>query len=198
VADNRKAIKFRRLRDAEVNLLYKLWQIQYLNQEVASRELLSSRLRITKPHLATTLNRLWSISKTHYVLSEDDGEGGVYYILAEDEIPTFTETAKVLELLIDFPKSARSESRVPYDAFLTSATKATGLKSSEIRNVIRSGEKLGYLKQVTLRGSWICETPRLGYEAGYIRKLSSNFVASEGPNLRAGAKVFSGKSAKRR
>jgi len=96
-----KAVKFRRLKKAEVNLLYKIWQIQYLNQELASRELLASRLRISKANLATTLNRLWSISKTHYVLSEDDGEGGVYYILAADQIPTFTETAKILELLIE-------------------------------------------------------------------------------------------------
>lgn len=179
VGSLKKAIKFRRLKEAEVNLLYKIWQIQYLNQELASRELLASRLRISKANLATTLNRLWSISKSHYVLSEDDGAGGVYYILAADEIPTFTETARILELIIEYPNSLRRESRVPYDDFVSSATTATGLKAKEIRNVIRIGERLGYLDQVELRGSWICEKSRLRYEQGYIRKLAGNFVPSE-------------------
>jgi len=181
VAGNQRAVKFRRLKDAEVNLLYKLWQIQYLYQERDSRDLLASRLGIGKQNLATTLNRLWSISRSHYVLSEDDGEGGVYYILAADEIPTFTETGKVLQLLIDYPKALRTETRVPYDTFLESATSATGLIAKEIRNVIRKGERLGYLEHLKLRGSWICEKPRLRYEEGYIRKLGSNFVALRRP-----------------
>lgn len=171
--------KFRKLRKAEVNLLYEIWQIEYLEQERAYPEHLASRLLVALGTVAANLSRLRDISKTEYVRSENDEHDRVYYVLAAHSLVTFTETAKVLQLLLEYPKKLQAQNRVGYEEFVVKASKLSGLTEADIRNVICSAEKLSYLRVFELNGHWIFREPRLGYEAEYIKRVSAHYVPAK-------------------
>jgi hypothetical protein len=180
-------IQFRKLKETEVNLLCEIWQIGYVEQAQATPALLATRLGVSKNGLATTLSRLRDISEGHdeqYVLSEGSDEGGVYYILAGDNLVTYKETAKILELILDFPQNLRDQSRVPYQDFLNRTSVALGLPTTDIQGIIDKARQQQYLELVELNGTWIVEKARLKYEKEYIRHIAAKFVPKRKPKTK--------------
>jgi len=160
--------------------------MEYLEERRAYPDDLASRLTMELGTVASTLSRLRQVSKDHYVRSENDEDDRVYYVLSEDRLVTFKETAQVLQMILDFPAIERDTKRIPYNRFVSACQQSMGLPRRDIRNVICSAEKQMYVRDLTLNGRWLIEEPRLRFEAEYIRRLAGHFtpVASKGANRR--------------
>jgi hypothetical protein len=136
---------------------------------------------MTEENLATTLYRLRDIAKSLYVTSKRLVEPGskkkrgappVYYRLAAKRLVTFSDTAKIILNLMQYPREEGR--RINYENFISDMMSELSRPRLFIEDKIKRAIQQSYIEFVDGETLHIVDSERASCEEGYLKLLAQH------------------------